>query len=179
MTIDELINRYFEGETSAGEERRLRAFFREEEVPPHLAPYRALFACFEEEIRLRQAGQEAREAAAFDDGIIPPPSGLRRKTFRRVFYAVAGLAASVLLVLGGARLLRPVDPCFCSANYVVVNGRCYTDIGQVRALAREALEEVAASDDDYFPLPDAGDDAGRALMEEQWEEMRALFNDND
>lgn len=177
MTIDELVNRYFEGETSAEEERRLRAFFRTGEVPAHLEPYRALFAYFENEAR--KAGPEAVDREAFDDGMVPRPEELQRKTLRRALYAVAGVAASVLLVLGGARWLRPADPCFCAANYVVVNGRCYTDMHQVRALAMEALKEVAAAEDAYLLWPEAGEDADRALVEEQLQEMRALFNDND
>ena len=35
--IEELLERYFEGETSAAEEKRIRAFFASGEVPEHLA----------------------------------------------------------------------------------------------------------------------------------------------
>lgn len=175
MTIEELVNRYFEGETSAEEEARLRAFFRTEEVPPHLAAYRPLFAYFEEEILRARGGEDA----AFDDGVVPRPEKLREKSLRRIVYYVAGLAASVLLALGLFRTLFPADPCFCAANYVVVNGRCYTDIHKVRALAREALEEVAAPAGDYFPDPEIGEEADRALVEHQLDELRSVFDDND
>ena len=37
--IEELLERYFEGETSAAEEKRIRAFFASGEVPEHLAVY--------------------------------------------------------------------------------------------------------------------------------------------
>ena len=37
-------------------------------------------------------------------------------------------------------------------NYVVINGRCYTDIHKVRSMALEALQEVAIPTDAYFPL---------------------------
>lgn len=33
MNIDELLNRYFEGETSAEEEQKLRRFFASDNVP--------------------------------------------------------------------------------------------------------------------------------------------------
>lgn len=43
MKIDELLDKYFEGETSCEEERELRRFFTEEEVPEstckRTAPY--------------------------------------------------------------------------------------------------------------------------------------------
>ena len=48
--IEELLERYFEGETSAAEEKRIRAFFASGEVPEHLAVYAPLFAYFDEEI---------------------------------------------------------------------------------------------------------------------------------
>ena len=44
MKIDELLDKYFEGETSCEEERELRRFFTEGEVPEHLQTYRPLFA---------------------------------------------------------------------------------------------------------------------------------------
>lgn len=46
--MEELLERYFEGETSAAEEKLIRAFFASGEVPEHLAAYIPLFAYFEE-----------------------------------------------------------------------------------------------------------------------------------
>ena len=40
MDIDELLNRYFEGETSSEEERELRAFFTSGNVPSKGYDYR-------------------------------------------------------------------------------------------------------------------------------------------
>lgn len=48
--IEELLERYFDGETSAAEEKQIRAFFASGEVPEHLAAYAPLFAYFDEEI---------------------------------------------------------------------------------------------------------------------------------
>lgn len=47
--IEELLERYFEGETSAAEEKQIRAFFASGEVPEHLAAYAPLFAYFDAE----------------------------------------------------------------------------------------------------------------------------------
>ena len=47
--IETLINKYFEGETTCEEERRLRRFFAEGLVPEHLEVYRPMFAFFEAE----------------------------------------------------------------------------------------------------------------------------------
>ena len=103
-----------------------------------------------------------------------------KKTFtlRSVLYLVSGIAASFLLLLGLNHLLNPVDPCFCSDNYVVINGRCYTDIHKVRSMALEALQEVATPTDEYFPEVDL-DEADRVIIDNQLDELRSLFDDNE
>lgn len=47
--IETLLNKYFEGETTCEEERRLRRFFAEGLVPEHLEVYCPMFAFFEAE----------------------------------------------------------------------------------------------------------------------------------
>ena len=41
--IEQLLDKYFEAQTSLGEEQILRAFFAQEDVPAHLQSYRDLF----------------------------------------------------------------------------------------------------------------------------------------
>ena len=64
MDIDELLNRYFEGETSSEEERELRAFFTSGNVPDRLAVYTPMFTYLEEESRkeLWLSGQTKEQA---------------------------------------------------------------------------------------------------------------------
>lgn len=65
MKINELLNKYFDGETSCKEERELRRFFAEEEVPEELQVYRPLFACLDQEaqkFRLEQSETEKKTA---------------------------------------------------------------------------------------------------------------------
>jgi hypothetical protein len=136
MNIDELVDKYFEGETTAEEESNLRAFFASNEVPQRLASYKPLFAYFDEEIRKEHEKTKAP------------------LQWRTVVYWASGIAASLLLLVGiGQAFLSPalLDPCFCSENYVIINGHCYTDIEKARSLAFEALQEVATPTDFYFP----------------------------
>ena len=112
--------------------------------------------------------------------VCAPEKVEEKKTFtlRSVLYLVSGIAASFLLLLGLNHLLNPVDPCFCSDNYVVINGRCYTDIHKVRSMALEALQEVATPTDEYFPEVDL-DEADRVIIDNQLDELRSLFDDNE
>lgn len=47
--IEDLINRYFEGATTTHEERLLKDFFQQEEVPAQFAKYTALFCELQEQ----------------------------------------------------------------------------------------------------------------------------------
>lgn len=175
MNIEELIERYFEGETSAEEEKSLRSFFAAREVPEHLSAYIPLFAYFDEEIRSKEEskGEKSEKTAAYTL-LFQKEKSVRRK----VFYALSGVAASLLFLLALQRYMLPADPCFCSDNYVVINGRCYTDLHKVRSLALEALEEVATPADEYFPPSDPAAEE-RLLIDNQLRELGSFFSDNE
>lgn len=178
MNIDELLERYFEGETSAEDERRLRAFFASGNVPEHLVAYKPLFAYFDEEI-IRKENETLSEENKIHPNEISKPSKLNsREVKKAVLYILSGVAACFLALLGLSRLLYPADPCFCSNNYVVINGRCYTDIHKVRSLAFEALQEVATPANDYFPKTDK-DEADRLLIDNQLKELGSIFSEDE
>lgn len=175
MNIDELLNRYFEGETSAAEERELRHYFATAELPDHLKAYRPMFAYFDEEI-----AAEKDMAAEIWQELAPEVRPARRFLFdrRKVLYMISAVAASVLAFLAVSQFFFPTDPCFCSDNYVVINGRCYTDIHKVRSLAFDALNEVATPADEYFPELD-GNAADRQIIDNQLKELGSIFSDNE
>ena len=140
MQIDDLLNRYFEGETTGAEESALRDFFRSEEVPERLANYKPFFAYFDKEIRKTKNTDSVQSGG---------------RTGRLFYWAAA--AASILVMLGiwqvHERVLQPV-PCRSSSSYVIIDGRCYADVEKARALALDALLKVATPAEDFFP--DAG-----------------------
>ena len=78
---NELIERYFAGETSREEERKLKDYFGAGAVSPELEAYRPLFAYW------------AEEAAV----LAPPRSG--RQRVRRLPRILLAIAASLLLVV--------------------------------------------------------------------------------
>ena len=178
MNIDELLERYFEGETSADDERRLRTFFASGNVPEHLAVYKPLFAYFDEEIIRKENEMHSEENKIHPNEIAKSSRQNARGTKRAVLYILSGVAACFLALLGLSRLLYPADPCFCSDNYVVINGRCYTDIHKVRSLAIEALQEVATPANEYFPETDK-DEADRLLIDNQLKELGSIFSEDE
>ena len=175
MNIEEVLNRYFEGETSAAEERELRRFFAGADVPDHLSAYRPLFAYFDEEI----AAQHDPAEEIWAEVTATTPAVKRFAMSRRsIVYLLSTVAACVVALLGISQLLYPTDPCFCSDNYVVINGRCYTDIHKVRSSAFEALHEVATPADEYFPEEDS-DEADRRIIDNQLKELGSIFSEDE
>lgn len=129
-SIEVLLERFFEGQTSAAEEEQLYRFFAEEEVPASLLRYKSLFAYFETGIKEELAEQAVSV----------------RHMQRSKWLLWTGIAAAVLLLI----LLSPFvhsqksfDP--YEGSYIVRNGVRITDLDIIRpeldATVRYALEQ--------------------------------------
>ena len=138
MKIEELLDKYFEGETSCEEERRLRRFFTEEEVPEELQMYRPLFAYLEQEATATQ-----------DTAVTQPQADTPRPRFRlhRAFYLMGSIAAGLLLLIGTAQLLFPLAD--APENFVIIDGVRHTDENLAKAKAQEAMQ-IAGFTDEYL-----------------------------
>ncbi len=93
MKIDELLDKYFEGETSCEEERELRRFFTEEEVPEHLQTYRPLFAYLNREAT--SMAEPTEEKSVTTESAKEVPTQRKPSRLYRTFYAVSGIAAGL------------------------------------------------------------------------------------
>ena len=140
--IGALIDRYFDGETTAAEERELARFFRQagDDIPDEWRPCRAMMAYVDEE---RMA---AGRAATKHEGAVVVP--MRRRRGLRV--AVAALLAAACVV--GVVLVKGIPD--RHDNYAVIDGRVYTDRQVVEREAMEALQMVSADEDDSFSALD-------------------------
>ena len=74
MKIEELLEKYFDGQTTCEEERALRRFFASDQVPEHLEVYRPLFACIDQEAETFRETQKEEAAPATH------PAGVRKPT---------------------------------------------------------------------------------------------------
>lgn len=107
MKIDELLDKYFEGETSCEEERELRRFFTEEEVPEHLQMYRPLFAYLNREAT--SMAEPTEEKSVTTESAKEVPAQRKPSRLYRTFYAVSGIAAGLLLLFGVAKIIFPLS----------------------------------------------------------------------
>ena len=67
---------------------------------------------------------------------------------RRLLYIFSGMAAGILLILGIAGLNRHFNT--STANYVIIDGKCYTDAKLVREQAMIAFRDVSISEEEVF-----------------------------
>lgn len=96
-----------------------------------------MFAYFDNEISTEQA----KKTVKANKMAIP-----RRKT---LVYTFSGIAACIVMAIGISTFFQQSDDS-CKRNYVVINGKCYTDEATIKAYANASLQEVATSKDEVF-----------------------------
>lgn len=118
--IEQLIDRYFEGETSIAEERILKAFFSQNDVPAHLQQFADVFAYEEAEAKSEALGddfdQRVLERLALEGEAPEVHVKIQRLTFtdriRPLFRAAAAVA--IVVLVGGsmhrAYVTHTIDP---------------------------------------------------------------------
>ena len=102
--IEQLLERYWQCETSLAEEEILRAFFSQDNVPQHLSQYAPLFAGSRAQRQVAALGDD------FDSRILamteerPAPVKARTVTLRSRFMPLfkAAAAVAIFLTLGNA-----------------------------------------------------------------------------
>lgn len=110
--IEQLLERYWQCQTTLEEETILRAFFAQEDVPVHLLPYRQLFLAEHEEAQHVTLGDDfdRRMLSMISD---EEPVKAREITFAQRFRPLFRAAAmvAIMLTLGTAaqKALEPTD----------------------------------------------------------------------
>ncbi|WP_080240426.1 HEAT repeat domain-containing protein [Spirosoma rigui] len=138
-TIDELLTRYYEGETTLEEEQELRDFFREPGgVPARLRQHAALFQ-YVADARLQQPSVDF--VASLDRQMGPRPVGRLRQLTSWGMRLAAGIALLLVGFAGGR---------FYSRGQTDASARASTDRPEAesmkKTLAFGALSQTSASD---------------------------------
>jgi len=126
--IEALIEKYFDGDTSNSEERRLRRYMAgaEGDIPEEWRALKALFA--------------------YEDAARRPAARGARLTFARRAVRYAAVAAAAAMIAIPVVMHRRSTP----SSYVVIDGKVYTDKHTVMKEAENALMLVTAGEDDPF-----------------------------
>lgn len=132
MQIQQLIDKYMNGQTTVDEEQLIARYFRTAtDVPDSLKPYRDMFAYFDDGMPLGalpefdgSAGQADTRVAPDSNNVVAP----RRRSLRIAAWwsGAVAVAAAVALLLIMHRPSAPVQPI---ASAVVVSDTCSTSTG--------------------------------------------------
>ena len=127
--IEELIERFFEGQTSNEEERELYNFFSSDNVPKHLLPYRQVFAYFESGINEEEPNHQEIERKNM------------QSTRNGKIRMWASIAASLLIFisLGIYHFTREKEFNPYEGSYIIRNGIKITDPKIVNPEIEKAL----------------------------------------
>lgn len=132
MQIQQLIDKYMNGQTTVDEEQLIARYFRSAtDVPDSLKPYRDMFAYFDEGMSLGTLPEFDGSAGQADTRVAPDSSNVvapRRRSLRIAAWwsgAVAVSAAVALLLI----MHRPSAPVQPIASAVLVSDTCSTSTG--------------------------------------------------
>lgn len=87
--IEKLLDRYFEAETTAAEEARLKIYFSSGEVAPHLQQYIPMF-CYFDQARTERFSKE----------VSFKPGAVKFSAAKRKVYSWVAIAASIVILMG-------------------------------------------------------------------------------
>jgi hypothetical protein len=124
--IEDLLERFFDGETSNEEEQALYCFFAQEDIPLHLRRYKPVFGYFANGLE-KEIDQLPKESAE-------PLEQLRHATPKRRLRIAVGVVASLLVLLtAGLLFFRKADAFDpYEGSYIVRNGVRITDISIIK-----------------------------------------------
>ena len=134
IEIRELLDRYYEGESSDADEQRLREYFTADGVAAELQPYRSIFAYLKHE-------KEKFSVVSFQFSAVKPV---------KWWYAAAAAVACLIAGTFFVREFQPAPKNLCTGTYVMVNGICYDDMALVRKYATETIDLVTQPFDNGF-----------------------------
>lgn len=126
-SINELLEKYFRGESTLSEENELKRYFLSDNIEDSHLVYRPLFQVFDEESHLKMQPQ--------NDKIIPVnPYNNKRKWFQII--SLSGVAATLLLFIWFFRFNSE------SADYVVIKGKRINNSEFAQQLAQTKMSEI-------------------------------------
>lgn len=127
--IDEIIERYFDGETSLEEEKLLRDYFRRQNIDERHKVYAPMFNFFSEE---------------------RCDVSVEKKKRRTSLYTWIGIAASILLLIGVRTFYYAPLENGNTKSMVYIDGEKITDITTINSEALNSIENISEINDDII-----------------------------
>ena len=171
--IKELLERYFEGQTSVEEEAMIRRFFASVDVPENLKMYKPLFAYFDDEIKMMEVAN-VNSMSESEKESLPENKNVRIKTSRKFVLWLSGAAACAAIITGTFLFESQSKKCPGEGDYVIIDGRCYTDAKTIRSATLNTLREISDNSDD---ITEENSSEAIRIMENQLKEFDSFFDE--
>lgn len=126
-SINELLNKYFDGETSLSEEKELKQYFKSNRVEAAHEMYRPLFEAFED---------ENKETYRRDNVIFIDNNKHNSKRKWLQIISISGIAATFLLAFWFFQFNTE------TADYAVINGKRINDTEYAQQYAQLKMDKV-------------------------------------
>jgi len=140
VEIKELLDKYYQCETSVADVQRLKEYFTSDNIAAELQPYRAIFACLQHE----------RENPSEDAQIITLPAVQPRRF--KLWYAAAAIAACLSGVIFLVHKHQSAAPASCTGTFVMVNGVCSSDMSILKKYAVETIDLITQPVEDSYQI---------------------------
>lgn len=139
--IEQLLQRFFDGETTLAEERELETFFASADtLPDHLAPYREMFGWYASGMDEQQLPSSVLQAP-----VEPVADDNRRRSVRWLTWWASAAAVAALIIGFGwryhAERLESIEAMYAE-SYVVRDGMVITGSFEVQAEIDAAVAEM-------------------------------------
>jgi hypothetical protein len=142
--IDQLLENYFEGQTTVQEEKELQRFFQQNNLPEK---YRA-------------------EKAMFDYFVAEKSKKVKKVPFYRTLWVQTAATAAVIILAFGLFLQMPQGQALISGrSYMIKNGKVINDPDLVRKEALKSLDVVTGNS--KSKVKTKADDEAQAIMLQQ------------
>jgi len=180
LKIKNLLERFFEGQTTNDEEQLLYDFFRRDDLPDEWLQYKPVMKYFESGLADEIVDSEQTDM---------PPLQIEKKNvislakMRKHWITWSGIAASILLILFTTLYLftdnDPVDP--FAGSYIIRNGVRITDLDLIRPELEAAVQKglkMEQETDRLFEQLSQFDDNQEVQMIKQMREHNNRILDN-
>ena len=153
MNIDGLLNKYFDGETTLEEERMLRTYFNQDNLPEHLKEFAPMFNYIEDERVALEVLKEISDASPALTVTKKRKAILSKSLYISAVAAVCIIAVFFLFSPGKSNSNG-------SESYAWINGKRITDKEEIKMFAEKSLENVSSHENIFL------------------EQMSAIFEEN-
>jgi hypothetical protein len=148
--ISQLMEKYFDGQTSLEEERQLKEYFRGNRIVPEEELYKPVFNFFSEE---KEISDRILQQEHFQDLRKSSHRKLRKKTLHILLWTSAVAACALLFfTLNRLFLSPPSEKEIHGHSFAYIDGQKFTGIEIIRAETLNSFENLADESDDIYSL---------------------------